>query len=171
MSPTSPTPIAANLEHLAPFMPWVSQEPLTEAARTQMVRDWESDRVAGGDALYGIWRDGRVVGAIGAHRRVARDGLEIGYWLRADEQGRGTMTRVVEGVTRALLALPGITHVEIRHDEANIPQRRDPATLWVPVRRPRGTGGRGRGGDRLGPCLADRDRSRRHDHPGPGPAP
>jgi ribosomal-protein-serine acetyltransferase len=112
--------VAANLGHLAPFMPWVSQEPLTDAARTQMVRDWEADRAAGGDALYGIWREGRVVGAIGAHRRVARDGLEIGYWLRAEEQGRGTMTRVVEGLTRALLALPGITHVEIRHDEANV---------------------------------------------------
>lgn len=111
--------IADSIEHLRPFMPWVAQEPLGHGARAEMVRGWEVGRLAGGDAVYGILRAGRVVGAAGAHRRIAADGVEIGYWLRADETGRGTMTRVVRALTEQLLALPGITHVEIRMDEAN----------------------------------------------------
>ncbi|MGB7980064.1 MAG: GNAT family N-acetyltransferase [Candidatus Nanopelagicales bacterium] len=111
--------IAASIEHLRPFLPWIAHEPLNTDARSALVADWEAKRLAGGDAVYGIWRDGRVVGGTGAHRRSGPDGLEIGYWLRADEQGRGTITTVVGVLTSALLALPGITHVEIRHDEAN----------------------------------------------------
>jgi RimJ/RimL family protein N-acetyltransferase len=87
--------------------------------RLAMIRRSEAERLQGGDVIYGIWRQGRAVGAAGAHRRVAADGLEIGYWLRADEQGRGTMTEVVRALSRTILEIPGITHVEIRHDEAN----------------------------------------------------
>jgi RimJ/RimL family protein N-acetyltransferase len=111
--------IALSVDHLRPFMPWVAEEPLPEAARLAMVERWEAERVAGGDAVYGVFRDGRVVGGTGAHRRIGPDGLELGYWLRSDEEGRGTMSAVVAGLTRALLALPGITHLEIRMDEAN----------------------------------------------------
>jgi ribosomal-protein-serine acetyltransferase len=111
--------IAASVEHLRPFMPWVAQEPLPEGQRRAMVLRWEAERVAGGDAVYGILRDGRVLGGTGAHRRIGPDGLELGYWIRVDEQGRGTVTAVVGALTRVLLALPRITHVEIRMDEAN----------------------------------------------------
>ena len=113
--------IAENIEHLRPFMPWVAQEPLSEGARAQMVADWERDRLEGGDLVLGIFEDGRVVGGTGAHtnRTEAADGIEIGYWLSAAAEGRGLMTRVVRALTRALLDHPGITHVEIRHDEAN----------------------------------------------------
>lgn len=111
--------VADNVEHLRPFLPWVSREPLSRDDRRTMIRTCEAERQHGGDVIYGIWRDGRAVGAAGAHRRGAADGLEIGYWLRADEQGHGTMTEVVRALSRTLLDLPGITHVEIRHDEAN----------------------------------------------------
>ena len=113
--------IAENLEHLRPFLPWVAQEPMADEERAQMVSDWERDRLEGGDLVLGIFEGGRVVGGTGAHtnRTDAADGIEIGYWLSADAQGRGLMTRVVGALTQALLAHPGITHVEIRHDEAN----------------------------------------------------
>lgn len=113
--------ITEDLEHLRPFLPWVAQEPLGDDERAQMVADWEHTRLAGGDVLYGILEDGRVVGGTGAHtnRTKSADGLEIGYWLCADAEGRGLMTRVVDALTRALLAHPGITHAEIRHDVAN----------------------------------------------------
>ena len=113
--------IAENVEHLRPFLPWVTQEPMADEERTQMVTDWERDRLAGGDLVLGIFEGGLVVGGTGAHtnRTNAADGIEIGYWLSADAQGRGLMTRVVGALTQALMAHPGITHVEIRHDEAN----------------------------------------------------
>ncbi len=112
--------IAASVEHLRPFMPWIAKEPLPHEARAALVREWEEARLDGGDGVYGIWRAGRVLGGTGAHRRIAPDGLEIGYWLRVDEEGHGTMTRVVGALTATLLALPGITHLEIHHDEANV---------------------------------------------------
>jgi ribosomal-protein-serine acetyltransferase len=117
--------IADSVDHLRPFMPWVAEEPMPTEQRIAMVQRWEEQRLAGGDAVYGIFRDGRVLGGTGAHRAdgrtrlIADDAREIGYWLRPDEQGRGTMTRTVQALTAALLATPGITHVEIRHDEAN----------------------------------------------------
>ena len=113
--------IAENVEHLRPFLPWVAQEPMADEERARMVSDWERDRLAGGDLVLGIFENGRVVGGTGAHtnRTDAADGIEIGYWLSSDAQGRGLMTRVVGALTRALLAHPGITHVEIRHDGAN----------------------------------------------------
>lgn len=118
--------ITASLEHLRPFMPWVAQEPLPPAERAAMVRRWQAERLAGGDAVYAVLREGRVVGGVGAHRAdprtrpIAADAREIGYWLRPDEEGRGTMTRAVRALTEALLGLPGITHVEVRMDEANV---------------------------------------------------
>lgn len=117
--------IRDSIEHLRPWMPWIAHEPLPTEERVAMVQRWEEQRLAGGDTVYGIFRGGRVVGGTGAHcadgrvRNIADDAREIGYWIRADEEGRGTMTRVVAALTTALLATPGITHVEIRHDEAN----------------------------------------------------
>lgn len=113
--------IAANIEHLRPFLPWVAQEPLADEERAQMVSGWERDRLEGGDLVLGIFEGVQVVGGTGAHtnRTGAEDGIEIGYWLSADAQGRGLMTRVVGSLTQTLLDHPGITHVEIRHDEAN----------------------------------------------------
>ena len=117
--------IADSVEHLRAFMPWVAQEPLDLPARVEMIRGWEAGRRAGGDAVYGILRDGRVVGGAGAHRPapgkrpIEDDAVEIGYWLRPDEVGRGTMTAVVRAMTQLLLGRPDLTHVEIRMDEAN----------------------------------------------------
>lgn len=117
--------ITSSIEHLRPFMPWVAVEPVPDEERAAMVRRWEQQRVTAGDAVYGIFREGRAVGGIGAHRgdgklrHITDDAREIGYWLRASEEGHGTMTRAVEVLTAALLATPEITHVEIQHDQAN----------------------------------------------------
>lgn len=120
--------VASSLEHLRPFMPWTSQEPLGPGPRAEMIRERLAEWAQGGDAFYGIWEQGRAVGAIGAHHRVSPDGLEIGYWIRPDVEGRGVVSAAVRALTAALLELPGITHVEIRMDEANlrsvaVPQR------------------------------------------------
>lgn len=112
--------VSDSVEHLRPWMPWIAQEPLPRPQRRDLILRWEQERLAGRDAVYAILREGRVVGGTGAHHRGAPDGLEIGYWLRPDAQGEGIVTAVVRGLTMALLALPGVTHVEIRMDEANV---------------------------------------------------
>lgn len=117
--------IAANAEHLRPFMDWIAHEPTPRAQREERIAGWARDRAAGGDAVYAILRGdplagGQVVGGTGLHRRIGPDGLEIGYWLAESEQGRGTMTRVVAALTEVALAHPMITHVEIHMDSANM---------------------------------------------------
>ena len=120
--------VTESIEHLRPFLPWVAQEPLTVAERAQWITDSLAEWADGGDAFYGIWLADRAVGALGAHHRVGPHGLEIGYWLRPDVEGRGIMTAAVRAMTAALLDVPGITRIEIRTDEANersaaVPQR------------------------------------------------
>jgi ribosomal-protein-serine acetyltransferase len=88
--------IDANREHLGAWMPWVERErepadvlPFIRATRKQ---------IADNDGLQTAIVDpgARIVGTVGFH---SVDWLNrkssIGYWLSADEQGRGTMT---EGV-------------------------------------------------------------------------
>ena len=111
--------VTESIEHLRPFMPWVAQEPLTDEDRAQRITDSLAEWADGGDAFYAIWLADRAVGALGAHHRIGPHGLEIGYWLRPEVEGRGIMTAAVRAVTAALLDLPGITRVEIRMDEAN----------------------------------------------------
>lgn len=112
--------VTSSIEHLRPWMPWIAQEPMSLEARlaqlTSSVAEWER----GGDAFYGMWLDGRPVGAIGAHHRIGPDGLEIGYWLRPEAVGTGLVTSSVRALTEALMALPWVTHVEIRNDAANV---------------------------------------------------
>lgn len=119
-APSLADAVTGSVEHLRPFMPWISQEPLPIEARSEMITKHLADWAEGGDAFYGIWVDGRAVGALGAHRRIGPDGLEIGYWIRPDAEGRGIVSAAVRAVSAALLEVPGVTHVEIRMDEANV---------------------------------------------------
>ncbi|MFZ1993295.1 MAG: GNAT family N-acetyltransferase, partial [Solirubrobacteraceae bacterium] len=73
--------IAESSEHLRPWMAWVAEEPLTPQERRAMLVGFERDWRDGGDVVLGIFLDGGVVGGCGLHRRIARDGLELGYWL------------------------------------------------------------------------------------------
>jgi ribosomal-protein-serine acetyltransferase len=100
-------------------MAWVAGEPLTPQERHAMLVGFERDWRDGGDVLLGIFLDGGVVGGCGLHRRIARDGLELGYWLHPHFTGRGLATRAARVVTDTSLRLPGVTHVEIHHDKAN----------------------------------------------------
>ncbi len=111
--------ISASIEHLRPFMPWVSREPLSAGERATMIAESLAEHAQGGDAFYAIWLGDHPVGAVGAHHRIGPSGLELGYWISPDVEGKGIVTEVVRVLTDALLALPGNTHIEIRMDEGN----------------------------------------------------
>ncbi|MGH2892070.1 MAG: GNAT family N-acetyltransferase [Solirubrobacteraceae bacterium] len=112
--------IAESTEHLRPWMAWIAEEPLTIDQRRARLSGFERDWRSGGDAVLGVFLDGRVVGGCGLHRRIARDGLELGYWLHPQFTGRGLATAAARLVTDAALALPDITRVEVHHDKANV---------------------------------------------------
>jgi len=121
--------ITRNIEHLRPWMDWAAHEPLTPAARLELIEGWTRDRDAGGDVVLGVFSDGTIVGGTGLHRRRGPHGVEIGYWVDADHTGRGIATEMARLLTTAAFEVPGITFVEIHHDRANVASARVPAKL------------------------------------------
>jgi ribosomal-protein-serine acetyltransferase len=90
--------IAANREHLAPWLPWAGSHGYEDSVE---YLDRKRAQVEANDGFEAaIVLDGRIVGGAGFH---AVDWLNrsssIGYWLAVDAVGRGLMT----GAVRALL--------------------------------------------------------------------
>ena len=110
-------------------MGWIEQEPLTVEQRRSMLAEFERDWRDGGDVVLGIFLEGRAVNGCGLHRRIAPDGLELGYWIDPRFTRRGLATAAARLLTDTALELPGITHVEIHHDKANIPSAGVPRKL------------------------------------------
>jgi RimJ/RimL family protein N-acetyltransferase len=73
--------------------------------------------------------DSRCLGGTGLHPRLGEGGLEIGYWLAADEVGQGYATEISAALTRVGLELLGMDRIEIRVDPANTISERIPAKL------------------------------------------
>jgi RimJ/RimL family protein N-acetyltransferase len=94
-------------------------------------------------------KDGALVGTIGLHRRVAEDAIEIGYWIAVGQIRRGYGTVAARAATSLAAALPGIKHVEIHCDEANVASAAIPRKLGYRLDRtephePEAPGERGR---------------------------
>ena len=122
--------IDANREHLGPWMPWVASErepadvlPFIRATRKQ---------IADNDGLQTaiVDPDGRIVGVVGfhgvdwEHRKTS-----IGYWLAADQQGRGTMTEAVRALVDLAFATWKLNRVSIQAAPDNARSRAVPERL------------------------------------------
>jgi RimJ/RimL family protein N-acetyltransferase len=120
--------VTESFEHLHPWAPWAASPPTFEAERAfvrNSVRDWDAGRVFG----YGIFdREGALLGSGALMATEAPEEMEIGYWVHAAHTGRGLATASAAALTRAAFALPGVTCVRIRCDEANV------ASVAVPRR-------------------------------------
>ena len=53
----------------------------------------------------------------------------VGYWVHPAFTGRGFATRAAQALTTLGLSLPGVTHIEIHHDKANVASGRVPFKL------------------------------------------
>jgi RimJ/RimL family protein N-acetyltransferase len=67
---------------------------------------------------------GRVLGSIGVRFADAADVGEIGYWLRADARGRGTMVRALQVVSKWAFGRGNVERLQLRADVDNGPSRR-----------------------------------------------
>lgn len=122
--------VVESIEHLRPWMEWISQEPQTVQARRRMLIRWEQDWIDGGDVAYGVFVDGdTVAGGCGLHHRRGPGTLEIGYWLHPAFVGRGIMTAAARLLTDGAFNMPGVEQVEIHHDKANTASRGVPRRL------------------------------------------
>jgi RimJ/RimL family protein N-acetyltransferase len=119
--------IEANRDHLARFMPWAAEQTLAD---TRAFLDSKRVQLAANDGFEcAIVRQGRIIGVVGFHAVNWRDRLtSIGYWLAADEQGRGTMTSAVRAMVDHAFAEMGLNRVVINAAVQNdrsraVPQR------------------------------------------------
>ena len=117
--------ITASTEHLRPWMPWISAEPLSLDDRRALIAQWRTQWERGGEAVYGIFtkpvddRGETVAGGTGLHRRLGPDSLEIGYWVHIGHVRQGYASEASAALTSTALAIDGIDRVEIHHDKAN----------------------------------------------------
>jgi RimJ/RimL family protein N-acetyltransferase len=109
--------VQESLEHLKPWMAWVSDGYPMDAATDFVAAtavDWES-----GTAFnYAVFVSGRLAGAASLMARIGPGGLEIGYWLHPAFVGRGVATRAALLLTEEAFRT-GVRRVEIVTDVAN----------------------------------------------------
>lgn len=121
--------IDSNRAHLREWLPWVdgSQSPSDTAAFIRSTQHQWAD-LKGMSA--GIWCQGRPAGVISfntfnwLHRSAT-----IGYWLAAEFQGQGLMTRATRACTDHALTELGLHRVEIRCATGNARSRAIPERL------------------------------------------
>ena len=115
--------VAESAGLLRPFMPWARGE-YGLADAEQFLETCEQGWEAGTEFSYAI-RSGPVLGSselagsAGLMARIGPGGLEIGYWVHAGHVRRGLATAATSALIAEAFTLPGITRVEIRHDELN----------------------------------------------------
>jgi RimJ/RimL family protein N-acetyltransferase len=100
-------------------MPWARGE-YGLADAEQFLDSCEQGWEAGTEFSYAIRSAGELAGGAGLMARIGPGGLEIGYWVHAGHLRRGLATAATSALTAEAFTLPGITRVEIRHDELNV---------------------------------------------------
>jgi ribosomal-protein-serine acetyltransferase len=122
--------IDANRAHLALWMPWAEREqepadvlPFIRATRRQIAEN-------NGLQTAILDPDERIVGIVGfhavdwEHRKTS-----IGYWLAADQQGRGTMTEAVRALVDLAFGTWKLNRVTIQAAPDNSRSRAVPQRL------------------------------------------
>lgn len=110
--------VDANRAHLARWFGWA------ETADEAVARGWAVnglEQFRRGEGMHGtLLEAGAPVGALGVHALDRTRGTaEIGYWLAEGAQGRGLMTRAVDGLLAYLFVGLGLGKVAIAVDAGN----------------------------------------------------
>lgn len=110
--------IEANRAHLTPWMPWAAAQ--TPAATEGFVRSAiRQERDRDGYQLV-LVEGGELCGVVGFHRIDHENAsTSVGYWLAADRQGRGLMTRAVAALVEHGFNELGMYRIELRAAPAN----------------------------------------------------
>ena len=123
--------IESGRNYLSEYLPWIETYPNeSEHERLFNRRRWEKDNFDG-SLGYAIEYMGEFAGGIGFGVPNRDNGIEVGYWLRQDLQGRGIMTRCVEAIITMLFVEVGLHRVTIRAATTNLPSRGIPERLGL----------------------------------------
>jgi RimJ/RimL family protein N-acetyltransferase len=119
-----------DVAHLLPWMVWAPKHTSPEASELVVRRcraNWETRE----DLTMGFWdrESGRYLGGSGLHRiQWEIPSFEIGYWIRASEQGKGYVTETTRVLRDFAFAQLGANRVFLRVATNN------PRSLAIPPR-------------------------------------
>jgi ribosomal-protein-serine acetyltransferase len=120
--------IERNRQHLREWMPWLDMEQTVEDLYLFM-RNSLQQFVNNQGIQLGIWHQGNIVGSIGLHALDWNDRkVEMGYWLSADQQGKGLVTKAAQTLVNFAFDEYKLNKVEIHcatgnHRSRAIPER------------------------------------------------
>jgi ribosomal-protein-serine acetyltransferase len=120
--------VERNRAHLDPWLPWVRHTHSAEDV-AEFIRQLAPRHATGDELSAVIWLDGVVAGSIGHHAvDWANRSTAIGYWLDAECQGRGIVTRCCHTMLDYLFDEVHLHRVEIRcatgnHRSCAVPER------------------------------------------------
>lgn len=135
-----------NQAHLARFMPWARQLPTLDELYERIL-GWQIKKPGQREVVYGVFSpEGRILGGTGFHERVGELGLEIGYWVDLEAEGKGYVTEWVAALTRLGIEALGLDRLEIHCSPRNtrsaaVPGRLGFACEGTLPRRTRGADG------------------------------
>jgi len=111
----------SSLPELQKWIPWSKDEPSELSVLEKRLADYQADFFGGKNALYAIMdhEENEVLGQIGLYRRIGPGALELGYWIRSDQAGKGIATEATAALTPVGFAINGIERIEIRCDPKN----------------------------------------------------
>ncbi len=110
----------ANREHLRRWLPWLDQTRVPAA--TLRFIDFARVEAQAGTGLHcAIYEQNILIGVCGYnHIDAANRAAKIGYWLAADAQGRGIMSRCVGALASYGFAKRGLHRQSIACAEENL---------------------------------------------------
>jgi ribosomal-protein-serine acetyltransferase len=118
-----------NRDHLRQWLPWVDDTRTVEDIQGFIKRSLQQFADNNGFQL-GIWCNGELVGVIGYHYwDWSHRNTEIGYWLGAEFQGRGLMTRACRALVDFAFEELDLNRVEIQASTENTQSRAIPERL------------------------------------------
>lgn len=137
--------LEANYARLSPWIPAHVATPVPIPELTERLTAFGANFSSSREWRYGIFApDARtVLGEVALFPRAGTgrvpypdaDHIEIGYWLRADETGKGLITEAARAAIGVAKTLPTLTHVEIRCDARNVPSAAVPRRLGFSLAR------------------------------------
>ncbi len=124
--------VEANRAHLLPWMPWAADT--APRATLDFIERRALPAIAAADGFeVGLWWRGSLVGSAGVHslQRSSRS-ASLGYWLAAEAQGRGIVTRAMSALIDKAFLDHGLERIDIRADAQNARSRAVAERLGFP---------------------------------------
>ncbi|WP_026476618.1 GNAT family N-acetyltransferase [Alkaliphilus transvaalensis] len=112
--------VDGNREHLRQWLPWVDDNNTLHESRN-FIKYVKKQHFEDKGFVAGIWYEGKLAGVIGFNElNWNNKSASIGYWLGAEFEGKGIMTKATKSfIDYAILEL-GFNRVEIRCAEDNL---------------------------------------------------